>query len=431
MAIPLDRAKIIGIVSGKGGVGKTTLTANIGLALVKEFRKKVLVVDGNVTSANLGLHLGFLYPPTTLHDVLDDRVAPAQSVYIQESGLHVIPSSLSIKRKAYYEKLRDKLYHLVDNYDVILVDGAAGVGAEVKAAMHACDELLIVTTPEVPSIAGAIKVIETAKELQIPIKGIVVNEYKRQKFETSVNEIETTCGVPVLAVIPDEVGIPASIAHRVPIVQYLPKSESSQVFFKLAAQLVNEKYKERTTFFTRVMRRIGLKEAPIPQPEVRMDENFRFLKRQTAGEREAMIYQEANNEKEEEERISISRRNFEDKADSFERESAPILSKPAQPEIFQERAQNDEKAVQIEKLRSLEGDMASLRRIKDLLDSQDMNINSLETELSKVRKILLILEREYKQGLISAESYSELKMGNERKLEELQRKINQIKGQTN
>lgn len=426
MGIPLDRAKIIGIVSGKGGVGKTTLTANIGLALVKEFRKKVLVVDGNVTSANLGLHLGFLYPPTTLHDVLDDRVAPAQSVYIQESGLHVIPASLSIKRKAYYEKLRDKIYHLVDNYDIILIDGAAGVGAEVKATLHACDELLVVTTPEVPSIAGAIKVIETAKELQVPVKGIIVNEYKRQKFETSISEIETTCGVPVLGVVPDEVGIPASIAHRVPLVAYRPNDEAAQVFLKIAGILVGEKYKDKTGLVSRILRRIGLKEAPIPQPEVKMDENFRFLRRQTAGEREAMIYQEANKEKEIETRIG----NQSAELDRIKRNQFAESSEPEETpqKTFEQAGEGSTQEVSIDKLREIEGDMASLRRIKDLLDSQDLNLNSLESELTKVRKILLILEREYKQGLISSESYSELKLGNERKLEQIQQKINQIKG---
>jgi septum site-determining protein MinD len=315
MVIPLDRARIIGVISGKGGVGKTTITVNVGLALVKEFHKKVLVVDGNVTSANLGLHLGFLYPPTTLHDVLDDKVAPAQSVYIQESGLHVIPSSLSIKRKAYYEKLRDKIYELVDNYDIILIDGAAGVGAEVKALMHACDELLVVTTPEVPSITGAIKVIETAKEMNVPIRGIILNEFKRQSFETTPKEIESTCGVSVLAVVPDEMGVPASIAHRVPLVEFRPQDEASKVFCRLAGALVGEKYVDKTPALVRLrhgfLRAIGLKEAPINQPEVSMNENFRFLRRQTAGEREAMVEDEAKKEVEMGERLTQESSNLD------------------------------------------------------------------------------------------------------------------------
>jgi hypothetical protein len=71
--------------------------------------------------------------------------------------------------------------------------------------------------------------------------------------------------------------------------------------------------------------------------------------------------------------------------------------------------------------------MASLRRIKDLLNSSDNDIVSLDRELTKVRKILLILEREHKQGLISDESYNELKAGNEKKLEQLQEKIDKLK----
>jgi len=66
----MNDGKIIGVISLKGGVGKTTTVANLGASLAKDFNKKVLVVDANFSAPNLGLHLGLVDPKTTIHDVL-------------------------------------------------------------------------------------------------------------------------------------------------------------------------------------------------------------------------------------------------------------------------------------------------------------------------------------------------------------------------
>lgn len=62
--------KVIGVISIKGGVGKTTVVSNLGATLAYEFGKKVLVIDANFSAANLGLHLGIVDPEITIHDVL-------------------------------------------------------------------------------------------------------------------------------------------------------------------------------------------------------------------------------------------------------------------------------------------------------------------------------------------------------------------------
>ena len=66
----MGSGKIIGIISLKGGVGKTSSVANLGAVLASEFNKKVLVVDANFSAPNLGLHLGLVEPKVTIHDVL-------------------------------------------------------------------------------------------------------------------------------------------------------------------------------------------------------------------------------------------------------------------------------------------------------------------------------------------------------------------------
>lgn len=241
----LAASKILAIVSGKGGVGKTTTVASVGTILASVFKKKILVIDGNVTTSNLGLHLGFLYPPLTLHDVLDGKVTIDQAIYTHKSGLQVIPASLSIKRKARYEKLKEKLGELSLHYDLILIDGAAGIGEEVQASIRCADEVVVVTNPEITAVTAAIKVIETAKSFGIPVRGILLNKVKSRHYELTVKEIEESCDTRVLCVVKDDPAVPESIASRTPVYQYRPASSASRAFLNFAATLIGEKRETR------------------------------------------------------------------------------------------------------------------------------------------------------------------------------------------
>ena len=91
--------KVIGVISIKGGVGKTTVVSNLGTALAKQFNKKVLLVDGNITAPNLGLHLGVLDSKHTLHDVLYNHVPIRDAICESGHGFDVLTSSLAPTKK--------------------------------------------------------------------------------------------------------------------------------------------------------------------------------------------------------------------------------------------------------------------------------------------------------------------------------------------
>src|SRR3989344_983882 len=101
-------AKIIVITSGKGGVGKTTTSINLGAA-INYFGKDVLIIDGNLTTPNIGLHFGSPQVPVNLNHILQKKADAFEAVYEHESGLKIMPSSLSIKelKKIKPEKLKD------------------------------------------------------------------------------------------------------------------------------------------------------------------------------------------------------------------------------------------------------------------------------------------------------------------------------------
>ena len=89
-------AKLITITSGKGGVGKTTTAINLGAAL-NAFGKEVIILDANLTTPNIGLHLGAPIVPVSLNHVLLGKARLSDAIYEHESGTKIITSSLSIK----------------------------------------------------------------------------------------------------------------------------------------------------------------------------------------------------------------------------------------------------------------------------------------------------------------------------------------------
>jgi len=240
-------ARIIGVISGKGGVGKTTTASNLGAALVKR-GKKIILIDGNVTTPNLSLHLGIPFYPITLHDVLKRKTPIEAAIYEHSTGMSVIPASLSADavKDTKIEKLEGALLNLLGRADIVLIDSAAGLGKEALTAMRLADELVIVTNPDLPSVTDALKTIKLAEESGTKVLGVVVNRVKGKKYEMSLSEIKSMLGVQLLTVVPEDSSVPKSIKRKKPVVHHKPKSRASIAFKKLAAKIIGEPFVEKT-----------------------------------------------------------------------------------------------------------------------------------------------------------------------------------------
>lgn len=235
--------KIIGIISIKGGVGKTSSVSNLGAALASEFGKKVLVIDANFSAPNLGLHLGLIDPETTLHDVLLDKAEVNEAIYEHESGFHFIPGAY-ISRQINPFKLKDKIKHLKDYYDMILIDSSPNLNEEILSTMIASDELLVVTSPDYPTLSTTLRAVRLAKQKRTPITGLILNRVRNKKFELNIKDIEEAAGIPILSVLPEDIRVPESIANTTPVALHRPKANASVEYKKLAACLIGEQYKD-------------------------------------------------------------------------------------------------------------------------------------------------------------------------------------------
>ncbi|MBU4069453.1 MAG: AAA family ATPase [Nanoarchaeota archaeon] len=233
--------KVIGVVSLKGGVGKTSSVVALGEA-ISQFNKKVLLIDANFSAPNLGLHLNIVEPDITLHHVLNGKAHIKDAIYAF-GNIDVIPCSIFNRSIINPLLLKNKINSLKKRYDVILIDSAPSLNEETLSVILASDELLLVTTPDHLSISTILKASKLAKQRGALINGLILNKVHKKDFELSLDEIEKTTEIPVMAVIPHDLNILKSLSKFTPCVGFKPKAESSIEYKKLAAVLIGEKYK--------------------------------------------------------------------------------------------------------------------------------------------------------------------------------------------
>jgi septum site-determining protein MinD len=235
-------AKTIGVVSLKGGVGKTSVVCALGYAF-SNLGKKVLLIDGNLSAPNLGMHLDLFDPEKTLHSILRRKANPSDAVYSLED-FDVLPADIFDEAKVQPLMLKKRINHLKRSYDVILIDSSPRLDDETLAVMLASDELIVVTTPDLPTLGTTMKAVKLARKRGTNISGLVLNKVHKKNFEVSLEDIEETLDLPVLAVIPHDVSVLKALSEFQPSTKQNPKSKATDEYKRLAATLVGEKYNE-------------------------------------------------------------------------------------------------------------------------------------------------------------------------------------------
>lgn len=255
--------KVLGVISGKGGVGKTTSVANLGVALASEFKRGVVLIDSNITTSNLGLHFGIYSFSTSLEDVLDKKVSISRAMQTHKSGVKLLPAPLALSKACPdLRELKDSLSELRD-YEFILIDSCPGLGDEITPVLEMCDEVLVVTSPELPAVTDALRAIEVAKRNNVPVNGVILNRVMNERHELSVSEIEPFLNAKVIAVVPEDLKVREGIASGNPAVLSSPNSPAAIEFKKLAARLLGREY--AIGFFARLRNFFRLRRKPEPR----------------------------------------------------------------------------------------------------------------------------------------------------------------------
>ena len=180
-ALPLKpHGKVMAVTSGKGGVGKTFVSANLAAALAKRGHR-VLVLDADLGLANLDVVLN-LYPKTTLHDVFTGKAKIEDAIIKAPGGFSVLlAGSGMVEYSRLTPEIRDDFLRiisgLVPHYDVVLLDTGAGISDVVLFAVSLASEVIVVATPEPTSLTDAYATIK-----------VLVGQQKRQVIRVVVNQ---------------------------------------------------------------------------------------------------------------------------------------------------------------------------------------------------------------------------------------------------
>jgi len=253
-------ARTILIVSGKGGVGKTTTAINLAAAL-HMLGKNVLLVDSSLTTPDIGLHLGSPTAPVNFHHVLAGRAKPKEAVYLHSSGLKVMPGSISLRamKKARPERMKKALGALKRYADFLILDSAAGFSKETLHAIESASELIVVTNPDLPSVTNALKATKIAESLGKAVTGIIVTRKRGKKNEMPLKNIADMLESEILGVVPEDDKVRDAIDSKEILLHMYPRSKATKAYKRIASRLIGQSYKEQDlNLFGRFLKSMGL-----------------------------------------------------------------------------------------------------------------------------------------------------------------------------
>jgi len=248
--------RTIAIASGKGGVGKTTIVANLGLAIAK-LGKKVIMIDADLDMANLELALGMEGRPITLQDVLKGEAGVNDAVYEVNDNAYFIPAGISPSkfRRVDPEKFAEVIKTLDGMADFVLLDCPAGIGKDTIACFSSCKETILIMTPDPLSITDAYKTSITASKMEAELSGVIINMIKNAKGELKEKEITSLLNSPILARINYDNAIAESVFKGKPLVLNDVSNEFSNEVMKLASKLTGVPYipeKPKKSLFSKI-----------------------------------------------------------------------------------------------------------------------------------------------------------------------------------
>jgi len=237
--------QVVGISSGKGGVGKTTVSVNLGIAL-SQFGKKVIIVDCNFSTPHLAHYLGTDGFGKTINDVLRDGADITEALY-HYNGVMFVPASNKVedlvdldiaKLKKHIKKLSNP-----EMIDFVLLDSAPGLGREAVSVLDVSENILFVTSPLQPSVDDVKRCVEVVREMGKKEMGVILNMKTRKRSEFNENDVQRATKIPVIGKIEYDQNVIDSLIAKKPVILNKPHSPASIGFMELAANILDVKYK--------------------------------------------------------------------------------------------------------------------------------------------------------------------------------------------
>lgn len=231
------------ITSGKGGVGKTTATANIGAALAME-GKKVVLLDADIGLRNLDVVLGL--ENRIVYDLIDvtEGTCRLKQALVRDKrfdGLYLLPAAQTRDKTAVSpEQMQDLCKELREQFDYVLIDCPAGIEQGFKNAVAGADKAIVVTIPEVSAVRDADRIIGLLASNDLPYPQLIINRLRVDMVKRgdmmNIDDTIDILGIDLLGVVPDDESIVVSTNKGEPVVAD-GNSLASKAFRNIAKRL--------------------------------------------------------------------------------------------------------------------------------------------------------------------------------------------------
>lgn len=246
------KSRVIAIASGKGGVGKTNVAVNLGMALQRK-NKKVLLVDADLGTANIDVLLG-LTPKYQLGHLLNGEKELTEIIIDGPEGLDILPGTSGIEEfldisRRQVERLRLLSFQLEYSYDIILVDISAGVHSSNINFISICDEVIVVLVPEPTAIMDAYSLVKILHNHQYDGKiNLLINQLNSRQEGKGILErmskvIREYLGIEaeIVGYIPFDNNLRQAVKKQKALLELYPGSRAGQAFDEVAEMLINSR----------------------------------------------------------------------------------------------------------------------------------------------------------------------------------------------
>lgn len=256
------------VTSGKGGVGKTTVTANLGAAF-SNIGKKVCLLDADIGLKNLDVVLGLenriVY---TIMDVVSGRVGAVDALVRHKTSrnLFLMPASqIATKEMMTSDDMKNVVGQLRKEFDVILIDSPAGIESGFRNSVAAADSAIVVTNPEYTAVSDADRVMGLLEKTHIKLDDIrlILNKYRdnmsNKRGMLSIDDVVKTLAVQLSGIIPDSEDIVVGSNRGVPVA-FEGNTDMNKLFTNIAKRLmghkvsINEDYRMAKPSFWKLFR---------------------------------------------------------------------------------------------------------------------------------------------------------------------------------
>ena len=245
-----SKVRTIVVTSGKGGVGKTNIAANLAM-IFRRYKKRVLLVDLDLGLANIDILLG-IRPEYTLQDVIEGRKQMKDIILHGPDGIKFVPASSGIEElTSLSEKQMERLFKgfcdLDEELDIVIVDTGAGISSNVLSFVLASNEILLITTPEPTAITDAYAMIKalSRKRKDLNIKLLVNLAGSREEAELTMKRITSVTlrflniNVQYLGYLLQDPNIPIAARLQKSFVKEYPNTTATSCLNNIVASFLN------------------------------------------------------------------------------------------------------------------------------------------------------------------------------------------------